>query len=189
MGERDAFFRAVDNALLEEERELEAEREQAAIRAKYLELKRQLAESQRQTAYWRCRQAEAERRAAKVKAETEVIKAEIEARKSLAAEYTKQAVEVTVSPQTHLKEEGPAAITLPSGTELAEVIREEFEDIEPTQEKDEKQESPVRHTPSTGREGTSPGGHDVCPVRESTTDSPNIQLVVSTVRDVKAGKF
>ena len=104
-------------------------------------------------------------------AQNEMFKAEKEAKESLAAEHTKQAVEVTVSPQIHPKEKGTAAITLPSRTELAEVIREEFEDIDPTQEKEEKQES------------TSPGGHDVCPVRESTPDSPDMQLVVRTVRD------
>ena len=52
-----------------------------------------------------------------------------------------------VSPQIHPKEEGTAAITLPSGTELEEDIREEFEDVEPARKESEIQESPVRHTP------------------------------------------
>ena len=47
MCERDAFFRAAEIALLEEELELKTERERAANqKALYLELKRQLAESQ-----------------------------------------------------------------------------------------------------------------------------------------------
>ena len=103
-----------------------------------------------------------------------MLKAEKEAKESLAATYTKQAVEVTDSPQIYPMEEGTAAITLPSGTELAEVIQEELEDVEPTQKEEEtvKQESPVRDTPRNGREGPSPGRHDTCPVRESTPDSP-----------------
>ena len=45
IGDREAFFRAVDNALLEEELELKAERERAAQIAEYAALKRQLAKS------------------------------------------------------------------------------------------------------------------------------------------------
>ena len=182
IGDREAFFRAVDHALLEEH-EREAERERAANqKALYLAMQRQLAASERLNVALNRHLAEVERKAAEARAELEELKAKIKAKESLAATFTNPAVKVTVSPPIY--PEGTAAITLPSETELAEVMREEFEDVEPArEEKEGKQESPVRHTPCTGREGTTPGGHDICPVRESTPDSPNMQLVVSNVRD------
>ena len=76
-----------------------------------------------------CHLAEIERGNAEARAYNEELKAKIKAKESLAASYTEHAVEVTVSPQVYPKEEGTAAITLPSGTELAEVVREELQDI------------------------------------------------------------
>ena len=132
MGERDAFFRAVEIAaqmeeeefmegiaLLDEEQLMEEfyRSDQARQKALYLELQRRLAESL-------SRQAEAERRNAEEEARNEVLRAEKEAKESLAVTYARVVMEGSDSPQIHYEEEDTAAMALPSGTELEEVIRD-----------------------------------------------------------------
>ena len=107
IGDREAFFRAVDNALLEEKHEQEAERERAASqKALLLAMQRQLAASERLNAALNRHLAEIERGNAEARAYNEELKAKIKAKESLAATYTNQAVKVTDSPRIYPKEKG-----------------------------------------------------------------------------------